>query len=129
VYYSRYSLNGKPKWHSLRTNVFEQAKIKHKRFMLDIEKARKNRVEVSADFRTLGGLFGEMQRRLGQKPGKPNTEVGRAYKLARLKQHWVAGNFETFPVQKVNEDLILKLRDHLLHDAKWTRVACRGNVN
>ena len=42
VYYSRYSMNGKPTFGSLGTSIYEHAKIKHAQRAVDVEKDRRH---------------------------------------------------------------------------------------
>jgi len=119
VYYSRYSLNGNRTSRSLETSVFEHAKIKHAKLMVDVEKDRQRGANVASDFKTLGTLHFEMEERLALNSVAQSTEVGRKNNLARLRTHWQRGNFETYLVRKVNAEVVIELRNYLLTEAPW----------
>lgn len=129
VYYSRYSLKGKRTFRSHETSVFEQAKIKHLKLMSDVEKDRQRGADVDAsgDFKTLGALMAEVQRRLAARSQKLATVNSREDMTSRLKAQWQHGTFDSFLARNVTASVVTELRDHLLHRAKW-EVVVKGFV-
>ena len=121
VFYSRYSLNGKRTFRSLKTDVLTVAKLKHAKRNVDVEKDRQRgagRID-KGDFKTLGPLLAEVKRRLHATPVAKNTAVGRANNIERLRKHWIRGSFDAFLARNVTADVIVELREHLLNDAEW----------
>lgn len=119
TFYSRFSINGKSTFRSLRTSVFEHAKIKHAKQSANVEKDRQRGADLGTDFKTLGALYAEVERRMKANSVSENTRVGRANNLARLKRHWKAGNFDAFLARNVDATVITELRDYLLNEAPW----------
>ncbi len=122
TFYSRFSVNGTPTFRSLETSVFEHAKIKHARRMADVQKDRQRGADLGTEFKTLGALFDEVERRMKGQSVAKNTEVGRANNLARLKRHWEGGTgakFDTFLARNVDAKVITTLKDYLLAKAPW----------
>lgn len=119
VYYSRYSVNGKRTSRSLRTSIFEHAKIKHTQRGVDVEKDRRRGADLGSDYKTLGALWREMKRRLDASVVAENTVIGRRNNMERLKSHWQRGTFDAFLARNVTSDVIRDLRDYLLKDAPW----------
>jgi integrase len=119
VYYSRYSVNGGRTSRSLETSNFEHAKIKHAKRMVDVEKDRQRGADLGSGFKTLGALCAEMEQRLAQTPVAKHTVVGRKNILARLRQHWQRGSFDSFLARNVKAEVVTELRDYLLTEAPW----------
>ncbi len=129
VYYSRIRHNGRRTFRSLETSVFERARIKHAKLMLDAEKGRVSRGDSSCvgDFKTLGALFEETKRRLAETSKKPATVNSREDMTARLRHHWQRGSFDTFLARNVTAEIVRELRDYMCERAKW-EVVVRGAV-
>ena len=119
VYYSRFSLNGIRTFRSHETNVFEHAKIKHAKLMVDVEKDRRRGADLGTPFKTLGSLLTEVERRLAAIEVAAGTTVGRRNNIERLKKHWRRGDFGSFLARNVTADVISELRDYLLQEAPW----------
>ena len=134
VYYARFSVNGIRTFRSHETSVFEHAKIKHAKLMVDVEKDRRRGADLGTGFKTLGALLAEVENRLNAIEVRPNTAVGRRNNIARLKTHWRRGNFDTFLARNVTAEVITELRDYLLKEAPWryhfgrTRRGFNGDV-
>ena len=119
VFYSRYSVNGRRTFRSLETSVFEHAKIKHAQRGVVVEKDRRRGADIGTQFKTLGALFEETKRRLEANAVAASTTVGRKNNLARLKAHWQRGSFDTFLARNCSAEVVVELRDYLLHRAPW----------
>lgn len=122
TYFSRFSINGNATFRSLETRNFEHAKIKHAKRMVDVEKDRQRGADLGGEFKTLGALFKEVERRMKLNQVAPSTQVGRTNNLARLKTHWRGGtgaDFETFLARNVDAAVIGRLRDYLITRAPW----------
>jgi hypothetical protein len=119
TYYSRFSLKGTRTFRSHETSVFEHAKIKHAKLMVDVEKDRRRGADLGSDCKTLGALFEEMKRRLAETPVSKNTVIGRRNNMSRLRTHWQRGSFDTFLARNVTPEVVCQLRDYLLTKAPW----------
>lgn len=119
VFYSRFSLGGKQTFRSLKTDNFEHAKMSHARKMADVEKDRQRGGTLSDEFKTLGALMTEIERRLAANPVAKNTTTNHVYGIARLRASWQQGSFETFPARNCTADVIAGLRDFMLTKAPW----------
>jgi hypothetical protein len=123
IHYSRYRLKGKRTFRSLKTNSLTRAKILHATKRVDLEKDRARDVGLtgrdSTDYRTLGALVKEAERRFAATKVASKTVEARAAGIARLRKHWIDGTFETFPARNVTPDTIVRLRQHLLTEAEW----------
>ena len=128
-FYSRYSMNGRRTFRSLETSVLEVAKLKHAQKTVEVAVDRQNGVGNNNDFKTLGALLIEVRNRLDASPVKACTDVSRRGNMARLVEHWQAGTFETFLARNVTADVIIRLREHLLGQAKWARYRHVGPAN
>lgn len=119
VYHSRFRMNGQRTFRSLQTNVLTIAKLKHAKRGVSVEKDRQRGADLGSDYSTLGSLLNEMQRRLDETKVAENTRIGRKNNMARLREHWRRGSFDTFPARNCNADVIVELRQYLLTRAKW----------
>lgn len=120
VYHSRFRMNGKRTFRSLGTDLISVAKVKHAKRGVEVEKDRQRGVILGSDFSTLGPLFREMEKRLSETPAKGTTLINRKNNMARLRDHWIHGVFETFPTRNCTAQVIAEFRKHLATKAKWS---------
>ncbi len=119
MFHARYRLNGKRTFHSHDTDVFTVAKLKHAKFMSKVEEDRQSGTVVSHDFRSLGTLAAEFEKRLIASTIEPGTKVRYRYQVKRLQTNWplVFGTaFATALVRSVGLEHVGNLRDHLKKD-------------
>lgn len=119
IYHSRFRMNGKRTFRSLKTKVLTVAKLKHAKRGVDVEKDRQRGADLGTEYSTLGALFREMVKRLDETDVADNTVVGRRNNMARLRTHWVRGDFGTFLARNCTADVIVELRQHLTQRAQW----------
>jgi integrase len=118
-YYSRFRLNGKRTFRSLDTKLFTAAKLKHEKSRGAREEARQKGADLASDFRTLGQLAKEMERRIEASTTETDTKENQKYRLDRLREHWLPeGSFEKFLVRNVTLSAIIDFRNHLSSRAR-----------
>jgi integrase len=118
-YVTRVTISGRRSWHSLDTDVLTVAKLRQKERAVEIEKDRQRGGGISRDYRTLGQLLVEFERRLADDAEvTQKTKETVADNANRLRAHWQRGNFATYPARNVNIDVIVELRNFLMRDAK-----------
>lgn len=116
TYYSRFRLNGKRTFRSLKTKKFAVAKLRHAKTVGEREEARQTGVTLNADFRTLGDLAEELERRISASTSDQRTKENQRYALLRLRRHW-PGAFDRTVARTVTLDTVISVRHHLLKNA------------
>lgn len=117
VYVTRVSLNGTRTWKSLETDVLTIAKLRHRKEQDQTEKARQSGARVTGEFRTLGELAAEFEKRIRAASLAPSSVVGYLGHLKRLRENWQRGPFESYPVKRLTLDAIFELREQLAERA------------
>lgn len=119
VYYSRYTLNGKPTFRSLETKVYTRAKILHAKGGSDREAARQKTPLASKDLNTLGELAEELKQRIANSTSTDSTKQNQQFALDRLRNHWPgAVPFDRMPARSVSLDFVLRVRRQLSKEAR-----------
>lgn len=126
-YFSRYSLNGKRTFRRLETTVLTVAKLRHKQRQADTEKDRQRGATISKDFQKLGELAKEVMTRINLSDRKPGSKRATEDQIARLRQNWQRGSFESFHARHVTHDVLFELREYLRTRAQ-VRMARRWNT-
>ncbi len=115
TFYSRFSINGKSTFRSLRTDVFEHAKLKHAKQGANVEKDRRRGADLGTKCKTLGAPYAEVERRMQENSVSKNTRVGTSLRMRTLSSVperfsfmlWVPliGTRPTLPAARKNEFL------------------------
>jgi integrase len=118
IYYARYLLKGKRRWHSLETKTITEARVKHAEVMLSVARQRKSAGPAPAtSLRTLGGCAQEFTRLVEQSTRTPGSKAGYAWRVTRLRGAW-PGDFDSALARTVGHDAIFDLRERLRADYK-----------
>ena len=113
VYVTRVSLNGTRTWKSLETDVLTIAKLRHRKEQDQTEKARQAGAKLTGDFRSLGELADEFEKRIRAARLAASSVVGYLGHLKRLRENWQRGAFDSYPVKRLTLDGVFELREHL----------------
>lgn len=113
VYVTRISLNGTRSWKSLETDVPTIARLRHRKEQETSEKSRQSGAKITSEFRNLGALAAEFERRALAADLAESSIVGYRGHLKRLRENWQRGQFDAFPAKTLSLDVIFELRDHL----------------
>ena len=84
TFYSRFSINGNSTFRSLRTDVFEHAKLKHAKQGANVEKDRRRGADLGTKCKTLGAPYAEVERRMQENSVSKNTRVGTSLRVRTL---------------------------------------------
>ncbi|EIQ01132.1 site-specific recombinase XerD [Opitutaceae bacterium TAV1] len=115
IYYSRFGLNGPRTFKSLKTSVLTVARLRHKKKMADIEKARQSGITLSKDIRTLGDIariFGERLKASTEQDD--STKTNYLNWLKRLQD--ALPNFDRVLPGSLTFNTLLDLRNRLAID-------------
>lgn len=120
-YFSRFSEPGLPRsFMQLETDDLEVAKRKLRdRSNAVLDARESDQAKTAGDFRTMGALAVLLESQINSSTRKVRTRAAHRNHLVRLRQHWQAGDFETFAVGRVDRDLIIKTRNFLKSEAAY----------
>lgn len=86
--------------------------------VLDVRES--DHAKTAGDFRSMGQLAACLTEQINSSNRKPKTKKAHLNHLARLKQHWQGGNgFDSYPVGRVDYDLIVRTRNYLFNEAPY----------
>lgn len=111
-YYSRYRLNGKRTFISLKTETYTVAKLRHKEKLMAVEEQRQVG-KPTTEMRTLGDLLNRERKAVEDATLGESTKRHYGMRFTQLEACWPKGSIHKFVPARVSDELLVSLRNNL----------------